>query len=269
MPVRGKPNKPPSVPLRDSELARRFVLEGLLLQSVQPPAPEAVSAVLEWYLEAAVEGFPLPPIGVVADVGHLAFGREIQAEPAGDDSHSSLPPPQQLSSTLRRQYEDLFLGKLYGDRSFDRGVDGLRRYSDRRDRAKGLAFLIGQLGRRAGYRGVELSPAVLRDLLRLDGADVLKQALTSLGEHGPIRLEDLEGFPFSEKHDPAMTLMEFLYQDVIVHTRNLADALGTEDVFELEHGTAISGQGPREGIREVLRRPRNWKPASPSRRCKP
>ena len=91
------------------------------------------------------------------------------------------------------------MGKLYGDRSFDRGVDGLRRYSDRRDRAKGLAFLVEQLGRRAGYRGMHLSPAVLRDLQRLDGAEILQKARARLTELGPLRLEELDHPPAIRK----------------------------------------------------------------------
>ncbi len=249
-----KPKMPEPVELRNSALARRFVLEGILLQSIQPPAAEAVPAVLDWYLEAAVEGFPLPPIGVVADVGHLVFGQELPAE------HAALPEDQNPSSSgsvhwpraLLRQYEDLFLGKLYGDRSFDRGVDGLRRYSDRRDRAKGLAFLIEQLGRRAGYRGVHFSPAVIRELQRSGGADLLKQAHSSLSEHGPLRLDELENPPLSVDEDLRTTLMEFLYQDLIRHTRNMDDVLGAEDVFELEHGTAIAGFGQRLALRQVL-----------------
>ena len=46
--------------------------------------------------------------------------------------------------------------------------------------------------------------------------------------------------------------MEFLYQDLIRHTRTMADALGVEDVFELEHGTAIAGFGQRLALRQVL-----------------
>ena len=92
-----KPKAQPPLELRDSELARRFVLEGLLLQSVQPPLPEAIPAVLEWYWEAAAEGFPLPPIGVVADVGHLAFGQELQAEnSAAPEDQIHRPQPSSI-----------------------------------------------------------------------------------------------------------------------------------------------------------------------------
>lgn len=248
--------RPITAPLeiRDSETATRFVLEGLLFQCVQPPHPDTVQTVLDWYLEAAVEGFPLPPIGVVADVGHLAFGEEHAR------SEESLAPPSEplhlkrfpLPSTVIRQYEDLFLGKLYTDRTFDRGVDGLRRYSDPRDRAKALAFLLRQIGQRAGYRGAHLSPGVIRNLSRLDGPEVLIKASKNLTENGPLNWDEVsdEG---GEASDTGRSLMEVLYGDLSHHLRNLGEVLGVEDVFELEHGTAIAGFGQRIALRQVLR----------------
>lgn len=222
-----------------------------MFQCVQPPHPETVHPILEWYLEAAVEGLSLPPIGVVADVGHLAFGEEhVRTE----ESPSPQTPIEKfpLPSTVIRQYEDLFLGKLYSDRTFDRGVDGLRRYTDARDRAKALAFLLRQMGQRAGYRGVHLSPGVIRNLSRLEGSEVLTKATQSLAEHGPLRWDEVTD-EWEETSDPAPTLMEVLYRDLSHHLRNVGEVLGVEDVFELEHGTAIAGFGQRIALRQVLR----------------
>ncbi|MCA9073336.1 MAG: hypothetical protein KDA84_30640, partial [Planctomycetaceae bacterium] len=110
--------------IRDSETATRFVLEGLLFQCVQPPHPDTVHTILDWYLEAAVEGLSLPPIGVVADVGHLAFGEEQTRTEESTNLPVVSPERFPMPSTVVRQYEDLFLGKLYSDRTFDRGIDG-------------------------------------------------------------------------------------------------------------------------------------------------
>ncbi len=231
---------PSFMELADSELARRFVLQGLLFQRASRPRPDTVHAILNWYLEAAKEGFPLPPVGVVADVGHLVFGDETSS--AGESRPEECGP---LPSPLVRQYEDLFLGKLYGDRSFERAADGLRRYADRRDRAKGLAFLLQQIGQRAEYQGVQLSLGPIRDLLHSEGDEILKQAAESLRENGPVYWEGSEA--------GGLNLLEFLYRDLIRNVRDLGEVLGIEDVFELEHGTAIAGFGQRLALRQTLK----------------
>src|SRR5690606_18790481 len=84
----------------------------------------------------------------------------------------------------------------------------------------------------------------------LDGADILAKAAESLAEHGPVRMEELE--ERAEDEGP-LTLMEFLYQELVLHIRNLGEVLGVEDVFELEHGTAIAGFSQRFALRQVLR----------------
>src|SRR5688500_17819901 len=54
--------------LRDQDDARRFLLQGLWLQRVVPVRRAGgVGPVLEWALEVASEGGPLPPVGFVAD----------------------------------------------------------------------------------------------------------------------------------------------------------------------------------------------------------
>jgi hypothetical protein len=237
--------------LRDSDLARRLVLEGLLVQSVGPLEGALVPAVIEWALEALVEGIPLPPLGFIADLGHLALREDHHSRESGREE--GLPNALALlPSALVRQYEDWVLGKLYVDRSFDRAVDALRRYAGKRDRAKGLAFVLQQMGLRAGYQGVIISPAVLRDLKRQDGSAVFAKAAESLAQHGPIRLDELDGVPAAAEADYAGGLLEFLYQELISHVRNMGEVIGGEDVFELEHGTAIAGFGQRIALRQIL-----------------
>ncbi len=235
--------------IRDSELAKRFLLEGLLLQCVQPPLPRALAAVLGWYLETAVEGIPLLPAGVVADVGHLVFGECVVSEAEKPTSATDSTGEQRvLPSTLKRQYEDWVLGKLYNDRSFDRGADGLKRYPDPRDRAKGLAFLLKQMGERANCAGVVFSPGVIRECQRQPPEEVFITARKSLAEHGPLMCSELN----NEALNQEQPLLEFLYHDLIQQVRGIAEVLGTEDVFELEHGTALAGFGQRIALRHVL-----------------
>src|SRR5437773_2485991 len=94
--------------LRDLDLARQFIVQGLWLQRVVPPAPARVRAILEWAHEVSSEGQPLPPLGFLADVGHAAFGQDRSATPAtGTQEIPGLPPG------LARTYEDHVLGKFY------------------------------------------------------------------------------------------------------------------------------------------------------------
>lgn len=262
---------PNPIELRDSTTARRFVLEGLLFQCVQPPALESLKTVLEWSLEAAVEGIPLPPIGVIADLGHLAFGKDpsLSEPPTTPETAAAARELFPLPAILIRQYEDFVLGKLDTDRSFDRAVDALCRYSDRRDRAKALAFFFRQLGQRAGSRGVLLSPAVIRNLARLDPEEILENAETNLIENGPLGLDDVAPESLEKSNEDQPTLLEFLYRDLVKQVRGMGDVLGVEDIFELEHGTAIAGFGQRVALRQVLKAVAEFEAALPSQPVRP
>ena len=197
-------------------------------------------AILNWCFEAVHEGIPLPPAGFVADVAHLVFGEEVSR--ADEEALEAQKPPKHppyIPSTLIRQYEDLVLGKLYGDRSFERAADALRRYSDRRDRARGLAYFFKRFRLRGGYRGITPNEPAIRNLQRLEGADVLAKAAESLETHGPILLNELPESVVEEQADGSLTLMEALYHDLIQNVRSLGEVLGPEDIFLLEHDMAI------------------------------
>src|SRR5262245_27465542 len=102
------------VELRDLNAARRYVVEGLWLQRAARPTAATVHPALEWAMEVAAGGHPLPPVGFVADVGHVAFGAD--AEHRGKEPlHVPGWPP-----ALGRMYEDHVLGKLYADAMFER-----------------------------------------------------------------------------------------------------------------------------------------------------
>src|SRR5438874_277445 len=112
--------------LRDSDEARRFLAQGLWWQRVLPPSAGMVRQVLEWALEAASAGQPLPPVGFVADLGHVAFGLDWELRPGREP-----PAVPGLPINLVRTYEDHVLGKVYADWTFQRGSDALRRYEGR------------------------------------------------------------------------------------------------------------------------------------------
>ncbi|MBC8288905.1 MAG: hypothetical protein H8E37_01175 [Planctomycetes bacterium] len=215
-----------TIEIRDTDDARRFVVQSLWLQRVLKPSAETVRTILEWCMEISSSGRPLPPPGFVADCGHLALGAHSDA----DTERMQLPG---VSPGLVREYEDYVLGKLYADSSFERGADALAHYGSPRDKAKGLAFLLGQMEEQTEFEGVILSPGVLRELERNEPAEVLAEGWQSLGDEVSADLTEQYGL-----------LME--------RVRNTGETLAPADVFELEHKTALAGFGPRVALRQML-----------------
>jgi hypothetical protein len=231
--------------LRDLEEARLFLLQGLWWQRVMPPAPALVRPALEWMLEIASAGQPLPAPGFVADLGHAAFGHDWEAR--SSRQHAAIPA---LPSNLVRTYEDHVLGKVYADWTFARAADALRRYQGR-DRARGLAFLFNQFRERAGFGGVTLSPGVIKAALEAAPEEVLGQGWESL------------------RLDGARPLLAGLYESLVTAVRRTAEILGPEDLFELEHGTALKELGERLALRQVLHAATTLEAALPRHRSRP
>jgi hypothetical protein len=231
------------LPLRDLDDARLFLLQGLCLQRVMPAT--TLRPALEWALELASEGHPLPPVCLVADVGHVAFGMDWEARANRE--------PLAISgghSELIRMYEDYVLGKVYADWTFARASDALRRYEGR-DRARGLAFLLDQFRQRAGFTGVELSPAVIKGVLDSPPEAALAEGRESL------------------QRDGWMPLLAQLFPSLIAAARRTAEVLAPEDVFELEHRTALDDFAQRLALRQVLQAAHQFEQALPQHRLRP
>ncbi len=212
--------------LRDPLETRRFLTQGLWLQRAVPVASAHVRPALEWALEAASTGQPLPPIGFVADLGRAAFSVERTASNGSDVAIPGIP------GGLLRTYEDQVLGKFYADWTFARACDALRRYTGR-NQARALAFLLNQFRERSGFPGVELGPAVLKGLLDEPPEAVLAEGWQLLNREGlaPLLLQ--------------------LYHGLIEAARRTAEVLALEDVAELEDGTALDETGQRLALRQV------------------
>lgn len=233
--------------LRDLEEARRFVVQGMWWQRVLPPRPERVRAVLEWALETASAGSDLPPIGFLADLGHVAFG-----EPAALDAvYSSREAPSPLLPiTLLRTYEDHVLGKFYADWTFSRASDALRSYKER-NRARGLAFVFQRFAEHSGFAGVRLSPGVLKSLLEAPPDEVHSQGWESLSRDGP------------------QAALAPQYEQLIAAVRRTAEMLAPEDISLLERGTALKPEGEQLAERQVLRAARALEERLPRHRPRP
>jgi hypothetical protein len=231
--------------LRDPDEAQRFLLQGLWLQRAVPPVVASVRHVLEWALEIAAGGQPLPPVGVVADLGHAAFGADRDPRAAREPvAIPGLPP------ALMRTYEDHVLGKVYADWSFERASDAMRRFQGR-DRARGLAYVVKQFRDRAGFGGVELSPGIIRSLLEAQPDDLLRRGWESLSADGP------------------QPLLIDLYEALIAAARRMAEVLGLEDVIALEQRTALADMGQYVAHRQVLQVASRLEAGLPRQKVKP
>jgi hypothetical protein len=235
-----------AIELRDLDAARQFLVQGLWLQRTVVPTAATVKPALTWALEVAASGQPLPPIGFVADLGHVAFGLDRDARPGRD----TLAVPG-LPSARMREYEDHVLGKVYADWTFERAGDALRRYSDPTDRVRGLAYVVKQFRERAGFAGVELSPGVIKSLIEDKEDDTLARGWESLSRDG------------------LMPLLEQLYKSLIDSARRTAEVLGVEDVIALEQGTALADLGQYVAHRQVLQAALRLEAGLPRQKVKP
>lgn len=212
--------------LRDGDDARRFLTHGLWLQRVRRPRPGAIRAILDWAVEIAAAGQPLPPTGFLADAGALLTH-------ADRDGAHDLPAVPGFSAGQIRTYEDHVLGKLYADSTFARAGDVVRRLKGR-DQIRGVAFVVNQFRDRAGLPGALLGPASVKALADSPAESVLNRAWDELSADGPLPLL------------PEMTAA------LIAAVRGTDDVLAAEDVFELEHGTALAELSQRVALRQVL-----------------
>jgi hypothetical protein len=231
--------------LRDPELAQRFLLQGLWLQRAVPPSAAAVKQILEWALEITAGGQPLLPLGVIADLGHAAYGAEQDARVSREQpTIPGLPP------TLMRTYEDHVLGKVYADWSFERASDAMRRFQGR-DRSIGLSYLIRQFRDRAGLGGAEMSPGIIRSMLEGQADELMRRGWESLSTAGPE--------PF---------LIE-MYEAIINGARRMAELLALEDVIALEQRTALADMGQYVAHRQVLQIANRFEAGLPRHKVRP
>lgn len=230
--------------LRDLDAAKRYVLEGLWLQRAVQPTAATVRPALEWAMEIASSGHPLPPAGFVADVGHIAFGADAEYR-MKDPLHVPGWPP-----ALARTYEDHVLGKLYADWMFERAGDALRKYQGR-DRVKGVGYVINQIRERAALPGVLLPPAVIRGLLTATPDDVLSAGWDGLMRDGPSELQVK------------------LYEELVAAARRTTDVLAKEDVDALEDKSALGDMGQYVALRQIRQTTARIEARLPGRPVKP
>lgn len=215
------------VELRNADEAKQYLTEGIWLQRISKPNINNMRFGLECALEATSAGHPIPPLGFIVDLGHVAFANDQNFRNNKEEAIG-------LPVGLARTYEDQVLGKLYSDYQFERSCDAVRRYQGR-DKAKGMAFILNQMRERCNFSGVTLSPAIIRGLLEAQ----LEEPLT-------------RGWDTISKNGGTTQLMMDQYEELISSTRRSPELLGIEDVFELEHKTALLEFGQRIALRQLV-----------------
>ncbi len=230
--------------LRDLDAAKRFIVEGLWLQRAVKPTAATVRPALEWAMEVASGGHPLPPVGFVADIGSVAFGADAEHRHKEAQQIPGWPP------TLARTYEDHVLGKLYADWMFERAGDALRKYQGK-DRTKGVAYVINQIRDRANFGGVMLPPAVIRGLLTSNPDDVINQGWDSL------------------MRDGASDIQVKLYEELVAAARRTNEVLVKEDVDALEDRSALGDMGQYVALRQIRQTTSRIESRLPGRPVKP
>jgi hypothetical protein len=227
--------------------ARRFVHQGLWMQRrLIPPSASHVRAILEWSLEIASAGAPLPPIGFVADIGLEVF----------DMARGEQRTPQQgatfgLAPTLARAYEDQVLGKIDTDSAFERAKDALKKYDPGKDRVRGLAFLVSSLQQRAQLPGVILPPSIIRTMIDASADETLRRGHESL------------------RGDGLMPLLEESYRAMVDAARRTAEWLTEADIRALENRIALAAEGQRLAHELVIRAKRELQETLPQFKLQP
>lgn len=229
--------------LRNSETARVWLMQGAWLQRLSTVNPESVAAPLACAMTMAAADDPVPPLGFIADVIRL-----VESSVSVESQRGSAP--ETLSAEAIRSYEDYVLGKLYADTSFERACVAICRY-EAEDRIRGIAWLLARLCERSGFTGTVISPSVARTLQSMPPDDVLSQGEESIQSEGIFEL------------------LSNAYTDLTNCIRHVGEVLSPEDVFELEHGTALIEFGQRLALRQTLRAAEEFATALPGRAPRP
>lgn len=233
--------------LRDPDEARQFLLQSVWLQRrMVPPHPANLRIFLEWALEIASLGKPLPPIGFVADLGVEAFDMAV-----GEQRSPQQAAVIGLSSPLARAYEDQALGKITSDWSFDRAKDALKSYAPGRDRTRGLAFVVNQIRSHCPFDAVFLSPSIIRSLIDSSPEETLKLGLESI------------------HNDGLMPYLVQCYESIIAAARRSAVVLAQVDVEALENRIALADESQQLAHQMAQRARQLLFDSLPARKLKP
>lgn len=213
----------------DPTNARVYLIESLLISRVELPSPEQFRLAFEVALHIANSGNTIPPLGLLMDLRQVLLDYPNVRPRTRTDSDEHL-----FDADLIRFYEDYVLGKFLVDRSMERASDAICHYA-LEDQPKGVAFVAERVLDRCHFIGLNCNPALLRSLSLEQPENLLAEARDQITKHG------------------VQATLDEHFRKLIHAIRQFGDVLGNEDLFELEHGTALSQFGERVALRQLLR----------------
>lgn len=225
--------------LRDESTVLDWLAAGVACVREATADPARLTLWLDVLATIIGSGEPVPAFGMLADITSIATGDVTTLARRSAVDRNPLP------ATLVRRYDDHVLGRLHVDATFQRGAAAVCRYQQA-ERVRALAFLIQQMQRQTGVRGVHLSPGILRGLA---------------GRNRARFVEELATRPLPSSLVDALVPE---WEAVCRGFRQAPHLLSPEDLFELEHGTAVKSFGQRLALRQTLEAARRLAATLPS-----
>ncbi len=239
-----------TVEIRDSDEATRWMSAGMCLMRLSRPTETEVTQIAKRVIRAVSEAGALPPVGVLADVGHLLSGGALKFE-------APLPAADKAVLSAVRSYEDQFLGRLAQDPRLEAIADALMRLPEG-SRDDAVALLITRVSERIGYdKAVSMSPGVARRATEIAADELLELGYDALRQGHELTEALAAG-----------------YADLVRGARRTGALLTDADVFVFENLTVLDSLSQRLSIEQVVEvsealsrmLPKRMKPKSPNQR---
>ncbi len=212
--------------------AADWIAAGIAVARLLPPGAEAATRAGPWILATIEERLALPPVGVVADVGALLFGRSLDGLRGGGAAGIDDPA---LASAIRR-YEDAVLGRLAADpRLVSAGFAVARLPAKMHAQAVGI-LVAGLLARLDYDAGVEVPPGTVRALTERTPRLTGQRGFAAIRDDAALRRRLVDG-----------------YSALVRCAQRARDLLGDADLFALENLTVLGSLTQRLAAADVLR----------------
>jgi hypothetical protein len=212
----------------EREEATKTVAASLCLARMMPPE-EAAPRVGPWIVATMAERLDLPPVGVVADLGALLFGKTRRPG-------MPVPTDDAALSTAVRRYEDALLGRLAVEGRLASAGFAVARLP-REMHAQAVGILVAGVLSRIDYdAGMEAQPGIVRQLTHRKHDEALQRGYGLLRDDAHVRRRLTEA-----------------YASLARSAQKARDLIGDADLFALENLTVLSSLTQRLAIADVVR----------------
>ena len=231
-----------TIEIREREATERRLIGGLALMRLASPTTDELGPVTGWLLAALDDLAWLPPVGVVADVGHLVADCRSATVP----SLAAVGSPR-LRAALRA-YEDEWLGRLAADARIDAARDAIARLPLEL-RARAVALVLGSVLERTGFvHGAAVNTGAARRLLARPATETLGRVQAAM-----------------QGADHAGNLIAIGYESLVHGARRARGLLDEADVFALENLRVLGSPAQRLAVAQIMDAAAEASRALPSR----